>query len=81
VPPRFAVNIIPNNPAKAATIFKSKGIGEPPFLLATAIWTALKDAIGSVGGHQIPVDLDLPATPERVLRAVRIQQGRTLSAA
>ena len=32
-------------PSREATIFRSKAVGEPPLLLATAVWTALKDAI------------------------------------
>ena len=48
----------------AETIFRSKAVGEPPLMLATAVWTALKDAIGTDR-------LDVPATPERVLMAIR----------
>jgi len=43
---------------------------EPPLLLATAVWTALKDAIAAVGDHKTAVRLDAPATPERVLAAI-----------
>jgi len=39
-------------------------------MLATCIWTALKDAIGSIAEHRRPVTLDVPATPERILAAV-----------
>jgi xanthine dehydrogenase large subunit len=45
-------------------------VGEPPLLLATAVWTALKDAIGAVVDHRTAVRLDAPATPERVLAAI-----------
>lgn len=69
VPPVFNVKMLEDAPAAVATIFRSKGIGEPPILLATAVWTALKDAIASVG-HGQPVSLDAPATPERVLMAL-----------
>ena len=50
--------------SREATIFRSKAVGEPPLMLATAVWTALKDAIGTDR-------LDVPATPERVLMAIR----------
>ncbi len=64
VPPAFNVRLLDGAPARSETIFRSKAVGEPPLLLATAVWNALKDAIG--------VDsLDLPATPERVLMALR----------
>ncbi|MCW5744952.1 MAG: xanthine dehydrogenase molybdopterin binding subunit [Alphaproteobacteria bacterium] len=71
VPPIFNVRLLDDAPAREATIFRSKAIGEPPLLLATAVWTALKDAISSVVDHTMPVHLDAPATPERVLMAVR----------
>ena len=70
VPPQLNVRILENAPARSATIFRSKGVGEPPIMLATCIWTALKDAIGSIAGHRRPVTLDVPATPERILAAV-----------
>jgi xanthine dehydrogenase large subunit len=64
VPPALRVRLLGGAPARAATIFRSKAVGEPPLLLATAVWSALRDATG--------VDsLDLPATPERVLMALR----------
>jgi xanthine dehydrogenase large subunit len=70
VPPVFNVRLLEDAPAREATIFRSKAIGEPPLMLATAVWTALKDAIGSVAGHKVAVELDAPATPERILMAV-----------
>jgi xanthine dehydrogenase large subunit len=74
VPPVFNARILEDTPARVDTIFRSKGVGEPPLLLATAVRTAIKDAIASVseGGH--PVSLDSPATPERILMA--IEQAR-----
>jgi xanthine dehydrogenase large subunit len=69
-PPVFNVKILEDAPARVATVFRSKGIGEPPLLLATAVWTALKDAIASAAGTGQPVSLDAPATPERVLQAL-----------
>jgi xanthine dehydrogenase large subunit len=64
VPPRFTTRLLEGAPARAATIFRSKAVGEPPLLLATAVWNALKDATGVA-------ELDVPATPERVLWALR----------
>jgi xanthine dehydrogenase large subunit len=51
------------------TIFKSKATGEPPLMLGVAVFLAIKDAIASVNPK---VHLDAPATPERVLKAVRV---------
>jgi xanthine dehydrogenase large subunit len=63
-PPDFRVRLLRDAPARQATIFRSKAVGEPPLMLATAVWNALIDATG------VPA-LDLPATPERILLALR----------
>jgi xanthine dehydrogenase large subunit len=52
-------------------VYASKGIGEPPVHLATAVWTACKDAICSIADHKFAVRLDPPMTPERVLCAIQ----------
>ncbi|GEP57202.1 xanthine dehydrogenase molybdopterin binding subunit [Reyranella soli] len=70
VPVVFNVKMLENAPSREATIFRSKAVGEPPLLLATAVWTALKDAIAAAGDHKQAVRLDAPATPERVLAAI-----------
>ncbi len=44
--------MLDNAPSKEATIFRSKAVGEPPLMLATAVWTALKDAIASTGDRR-----------------------------
>ncbi|MEX1036953.1 MAG: xanthine dehydrogenase molybdopterin binding subunit [Sneathiella sp.] len=53
------------------TIFKSKAVGEPPFMLAISAFNAIADAISSVSEYQLYPDLDAPATPERVLFAIQ----------
>ena len=73
--------MLDNTPSKEATIFRSKAVGEPPLMLATAVWTALKDAIAATGDGRAPVRLDAPATPERILAAIetvrlRLPRGR-----
>ena len=70
VPEQFKVRILEDRPAREDTIFHSKGVGEPPLVLATSVWIAIKDAIRAAAGNQVPVDLDIPATPERILRAI-----------
>ena len=81
VPPVFNVTLLDNAPSREATIFRSKAVGEPPLMLATAVWTALKDAIGAVGSRRTPVRLDAPATPERVLAAVERARRESRTAA
>jgi len=50
------------------TIYRSKAVGEPPFMHGISVLMALSDAVGSCGtGYP---DLDAPATPERVLAAI-----------
>ena len=70
MPPVFNTRILEDTPARAATIFRSKGVGEPPLLLAIAVWSAIRDADGSLARYRLPVDLEAPATPERILMAV-----------
>ncbi len=55
---------------RAATIYRSKAVGEPPFMLAISVFCALTDAVMAAGDGKIFPDLDAPATPERVLKAV-----------
>lgn len=62
VPEVFEVRLLADAPARAETIFRSKAVGEPPLMLATAVWNALADAAGTA-------TLDLPVTPERLLLA------------
>jgi xanthine dehydrogenase large subunit len=69
-PAIFNVKMLENAPNVEATIFRSKAVGEPPLLLATAVWNALKDAIASIGDGKTAVRLDAPATPERILAAI-----------
>jgi xanthine dehydrogenase large subunit len=52
---------------RAETVFKSKAVGEPPFMHGISAWSALSDAIAACG-EDFP-DLDAPATAERVLMA------------
>ncbi len=70
MPPVFNVHILEDAPNREATIFRSKAVGEPPLMLAISAWLAIRDAIGAVGPKHLPVELDAPATPERILSAV-----------
>ncbi|WP_226628128.1 xanthine dehydrogenase molybdopterin binding subunit [Alloyangia pacifica] len=51
------------------TIYRSKAVGEPPFMLGISAFLALSDAVASCG--ETYPDLIAPATPENVLAAVR----------
>ncbi len=60
------------NPAK--TIYRSKAVGEPPFMLGISAFLALSDAISACGDGSRYVALNAPATAERVLFAVEDQR-------
>ena len=76
-PPVFHTRLF-DNANRADTILRSKAVGEPPLLLAFSVFFAIRDAIGSLGGHRFAPALEAPATPEAILRAadaVRAQAG------
>ena len=79
VPKHFKVDFWPH-PNPEDNVGGSKAVGEPPFMLAISVFEALRDAIGSVREDRIPVRLDTPATPERVLAALqRTRAGQAAS--
>ena len=57
------------------TIYKSKAVGEPPFMLGISAFLALSDAIAATGDKSIYPDLQAPATAEQILKAVNRQKG------
>jgi xanthine dehydrogenase large subunit len=55
------------------TVYRSKAVGEPPFMLGIAALMALSDAVAACGaGYPL---LDAPATPERLLAAIKAVRG------
>jgi len=50
------------------TIYRSKAVGEPPFVLGMSVYMALRDAVKAGGGN---ADFDAPATAERLLMALQ----------
>ena len=68
VPPDFRVKLF-TAPNQEETVHRSKAVGEPPLMLAISAFLAIKDAVGSLAPAGVPVRLDAPATPERVLLA------------
>jgi xanthine dehydrogenase large subunit len=67
VPADFRVALL-DEPNRAATIYRSKAVGEPPLMLAIAVYSAMLDALHYLAPGQ-QVNLDAPCTPERILRA------------
>jgi xanthine dehydrogenase large subunit len=77
VPADFRVALYPNT-NREETIYRSKAVGEPPVMLANAVFCALTDAVRALDPSR-PVPLDAPATPEAVLRACEAMRGRELA--
>ena len=66
--PEFNVTLLENAANREDTIYRSKAVGEPPFMLAISVFHAIRDAIAT-DSNPLPA-LDTPATPEAVLRAI-----------
>lgn len=67
--PDFRVELMQSHPNREDTIYRSKAVGEPPLMLALSAFHAIRDAIAS---DDCPLpDLQAPATPEAILRALR----------
>ncbi|MEM1301443.1 MAG: xanthine dehydrogenase molybdopterin binding subunit [Pseudomonadota bacterium] len=65
-PEVFNVHLFDNVNA-SETIYRSKAVGEPPFMHGTSVFLALSHAL-SACGPEYPA-LDAPATPERLMMA------------
>jgi xanthine dehydrogenase large subunit len=68
VPASFRVDLF-DNANREDTIYRSKAVGEPPLMLAISVFAAVADAIHSLQPGR-PVELDAPATPEAILKAI-----------
>jgi xanthine dehydrogenase large subunit len=66
--PDFRVQLLQNSANREDTIYRSKAVGEPPFMLGISAFHAIRDAIAT-DTQPLP-DLQAPATPEAVLRAI-----------
>jgi xanthine dehydrogenase large subunit len=70
MPLDLRVNLVENRKNPEDTVFHSKAVGEPPFMLGIAVWCAIKDAVASLADYRVQPNIDAPATPERVLWGV-----------
>ena len=57
------------------TVGRSKAVGEPPLMLAIAVFAALSEAVAACGPAGQSHRLHAPATPERVLAAISATRG------
>ena len=67
--PDFRVELLQNAANREDTIYRSKAVGEPPFMLALSVFHAIRDAIASDDNPAPP--LRAPATPEAILDALQ----------
>jgi len=78
VPREFHVSLFQRQqPPSTNVIFGSKGVGEPPLMLALAVREAIRDAVAAFGEARA-VALAAPATPEAIWRAIEaVRHTRT----
>ncbi|MCQ2036427.1 xanthine dehydrogenase molybdopterin binding subunit [Stutzerimonas kunmingensis] len=85
MPLDLRVKLVENRKNPEDTVFHSKAVGEPPFMLGISVWCAIKDAVASLADYRAQPQIDAPATPERVLWGVeqmrRLKQAASKSAA
>ena len=67
--PDFRVELLQNAANREKTIYRSKAVGEPPLMLGLSAFFALRAAIADED-RALP-DLQAPATPEAMLRALQ----------
>lgn len=60
-------------PNPEGTIYRSKAVGEPPFMHGISTFLALSDAVASCGPNY--PDLQAPATSEEICNAIRRARG------
>ncbi len=71
VPRDFRVELFRRSRAPSTqVIFNSKGVGEPPLMLALSVREALREAVAAFASLPQPVHLASPATPEAIFMAI-----------
>ena len=78
LPPTFNVALLEGHPNSMASLYRSKAVGEPPFMLGISVWSALRDALSSLTNYTASPHLDTPATPERVMLAANAIREKAL---
>jgi xanthine dehydrogenase large subunit len=68
VPPVFNVAFL-DDQSNTRNLYASKAVGEPPLMLAVAVWAAVKQALACAAPGRAPA-LRLPATGEEILRCL-----------
>lgn len=69
-PAKANIRMLHASPNREDTIYRSKAVGEPPLMLAMSVFYAIRDACAACGAPGSLPQLEAPATPEAVLRAI-----------
>jgi len=72
IPEVFNVRLWDKGRNREKTIHRSKAVGEPPFMLAISVHSAINQAIASKLGSTVLPSLNTPATPEAILNCLYI---------
>ncbi|WP_305985644.1 xanthine dehydrogenase molybdopterin binding subunit [Roseibium sp. MMSF_3544] len=78
LPAEFNVQLYEGDGNPQETVYRSKAVGEPPVMLANSVFCAITDAIASLSPGLLP-NLDAPATPEAIMKAVQDMRRRRSS--
>jgi xanthine dehydrogenase large subunit len=71
IPDVFNVELLKHAECVEPSIFRSKAVGEPPFMHGISVWLALKDAVAASADYpKKSIEMHAPATPEEVLMAM-----------
>lgn len=68
-PPIFNVRLFESKNLEA-TVFRSKAVGEPPFMLAISVHSALRNAVASINHGKFAPRIHAPATCEELMNAI-----------
>jgi xanthine dehydrogenase large subunit len=75
MPEQFSVSLL-QDAAEEGVVYGSKGVGEPPLMLAFSVREALRQAAAAFGPAGTSADLASPATPEAVYWALERARSR-----
>ena len=70
IPEKFNVQIYKKGINIEKVVNRSKAVGEPPFMLAISVFSAIKNAIANKNKNSKIVNLKAPATPENILKSI-----------
>jgi xanthine dehydrogenase molybdopterin-binding subunit B len=78
-PDDMRISIWEGGANRAATIYRSKAVGEPPLMLALSTFSALTDAVAAAGGYRAFPHLDAPGYARAHSAGCRSRAGERCS--